>query len=203
VGREIAAKLSEAQDTSHWLATVRPDGRPHQRPIWAEWVAGSLYFACGNTVKGRHLARDTRCSVSMHIQGVDLVIEGNARQVTDETELLRVRDTYAAKGWTTLAGAAVPRRWLHPGHRRHGRARRLPRRRRRARGGPGLTASGRAPACVSGTGVRILRQGAERRGAGGPGAAGQVAARLISRRTGPPPPHAPAGVARRRRSRTG
>lgn len=81
---EMDTKLSEAQGTSHWLATVRPDGRPHQRPIWAEWVAGSLYFACGNTVKGRHLARDTRCSISMHIQGVDLVIEGNARQVTDE-----------------------------------------------------------------------------------------------------------------------
>jgi hypothetical protein len=96
---EIAAKLSEAQDGSHWLATVRPDGRPHQRPIWAEWVAGSMYFACGNTVKGRHLARDGRCSISMHTHGIDLVIEGNARQVTDETELLRVRDAYAAKGW--------------------------------------------------------------------------------------------------------
>jgi hypothetical protein len=99
---EIEAKLSEAQDASHWLATVRPDGRPHQRPIWAEWVAGSLYFTCGsNTVKRKHLARDGRCSISMHIQGVDLVIEGNARQVTDEAELLRVRDAYAAKGWTT------------------------------------------------------------------------------------------------------
>ncbi|MGH3367108.1 MAG: pyridoxamine 5'-phosphate oxidase family protein [Nocardioidaceae bacterium] len=98
---EIEAKLSDMQDDSQWLATVRPDGRPHQRPIWAEWVTGALYFACGSTtVKGKHLARDTRCSISMHTHGVDLIIEGNARLVTDETELLWVRDAYASKGWT-------------------------------------------------------------------------------------------------------
>jgi hypothetical protein len=96
---EIDAKLSEAEDGSHWLATVRPDGRPHQRPIWSEWVAGSLYFASGRTVKARHLARDGRCSISLHTHGIDLVIEGNARRVTDEAELVRVRDAYAAKGW--------------------------------------------------------------------------------------------------------
>jgi hypothetical protein len=96
---QVDALLSEPQSTSHWLATVRPDGRPHQRPIWAEWVAGTLYFACGNTIKGTHLTRDSRCSVSISTRGIDLVIEGNAHQVTDESELLGVRDAYAAKGW--------------------------------------------------------------------------------------------------------
>ena len=36
-------------------------------------------------------------------------------------------------------GAAVPRRWLQPDHRRHRRARHLPRRRDRTRNSPGLT----------------------------------------------------------------
>jgi Pyridoxamine 5'-phosphate oxidase len=96
---EIDARLAERQDTRHWLATVRPDGRPHQRPIWAEWVAGTLYFSCGDTVKGHHLARDGRCSVSISTRGFDLVIEGTARRVTDEAEIRRVRDAYADKGW--------------------------------------------------------------------------------------------------------
>jgi hypothetical protein len=96
---EMDARLSESQETSHWLATVRPDGRPHQRPIWAEWVAGTLYFCSGDTIKGHHLARDGRCSVSVCARGFDFVIEGVAHRVTDEAELRRVRDVYADKGW--------------------------------------------------------------------------------------------------------
>jgi Pyridoxamine 5'-phosphate oxidase len=95
----IDSQLSGRQDNSYWLATVRPDGRPHQRPIWAEWVAGTLYFSCGNTIKAHHLARDPRCSVSICTRHFDFVIEGDAHQVSDEAELRRVRDAYADKGW--------------------------------------------------------------------------------------------------------
>jgi Pyridoxamine 5'-phosphate oxidase len=96
---DVDSRLSERQNNSYWLATTRPDGRPHQRPIWAEWVAGTLYFSCGDTAKSRHLARDRRCSVSICTRGFDLVIEGDAHQVTDEAELQRVRDAYADGGW--------------------------------------------------------------------------------------------------------
>ena len=26
---------------THWLATVRPDGRPHVMPVWTVWVDGA------------------------------------------------------------------------------------------------------------------------------------------------------------------
>jgi hypothetical protein len=96
---DVSTRLAQGPDPSYWLATVREDGRSHQRPIWAEWVAGTLYFSSGNTLKSKHLARDPRCSIAIGAEGLDLVIEGKAHRVTDESELHRVRDRYADKGW--------------------------------------------------------------------------------------------------------
>ena len=37
-----AALLERAPN--YWLATVRPDGRPHVTPVWGAWVHGRLYL---------------------------------------------------------------------------------------------------------------------------------------------------------------
>src|SRR5947208_996633 len=29
---------------NYWLATVRPDGRPHVTPVWGAWVESALYI---------------------------------------------------------------------------------------------------------------------------------------------------------------
>ena len=48
-----------------WLATVRPDGRPHLMPIIAFWIDGAFHFVVGEgTRKGRNLAADGRCVVA-------------------------------------------------------------------------------------------------------------------------------------------
>ncbi len=28
----------------YWIATTRPDGRPHSMPVWGVWVDGALWF---------------------------------------------------------------------------------------------------------------------------------------------------------------
>jgi len=33
----------------YWIATTRPDGRPHVMVVWALWMDGVLYFATGST----------------------------------------------------------------------------------------------------------------------------------------------------------
>ncbi len=30
--------------TVYWIATTRPDGRPHAMPVWGVWVDGALWF---------------------------------------------------------------------------------------------------------------------------------------------------------------
>src|SRR5687767_4833930 len=88
------------QGRTYWLATVRPDGRPHVMPILGLWLDGAFYFITGETTrKGKNLAGDPRCVItasSITLPALDLIIEGDARQVVDEATLQRVVDAYGA-----------------------------------------------------------------------------------------------------------
>jgi hypothetical protein len=89
-----------AGGTSWWLATVRPDGRPHVAAVGALWVDGRFYFTSGpGTLKSRNLAQNPSCVLSAALAGLDLVVEGTAARVTDEATLRRIAERYAAQGW--------------------------------------------------------------------------------------------------------
>src|SRR6478672_10940026 len=67
-----------------WLATIDADGRPHVTGIGAVWHDGSFRFETGKTTrKGRNLARDPRCTLTVALSELDLVVEGEAYLVTD------------------------------------------------------------------------------------------------------------------------
>jgi hypothetical protein len=89
----------------YWLATVRPDGRPHVTPLIAVWLEGALYFCTGpGERKAQNLAQNLHCVLTTGCNalaaGLDLVVEGDAAQVRDEATLRCVADAYAAKyGW--------------------------------------------------------------------------------------------------------
>lgn len=83
-----------------WLATTRPDGRPHVAGVGALWVDGVIYFVTGpGTRKGRNLAENPDCAISVSLKGLDLVIEGSALKVTDDATLRRLAKKYADQGW--------------------------------------------------------------------------------------------------------
>jgi Pyridoxamine 5'-phosphate oxidase len=86
--------------TTYWLATTRPDGRPHVAGVGAVWVDGRFYFVSGApTRKSRNLANNPNCVISVALSGLDLVVEGTARVVTDDPTLQRLAKLYAAQGW--------------------------------------------------------------------------------------------------------
>jgi hypothetical protein len=90
---------SSAAGTS-WLATTKPDGRPHVAGVGALWVDGKVYFVSGvRTRKSRNLAANPSCVFSVSLTGIDLVLEGRAIRVTDRPTLLRLAKRYAAQGW--------------------------------------------------------------------------------------------------------
>ncbi|HZD69650.1 MAG TPA: pyridoxamine 5'-phosphate oxidase family protein [Actinomycetes bacterium] len=83
-----------------WLATVRPDGRPHVMPLGVLWVDGAFYFNAGPTTrKARNLAHNPHCVITVATHEFDLVVEGEAAKVTDDAKLQRIADAYAAEGW--------------------------------------------------------------------------------------------------------
>jgi nitroimidazol reductase NimA-like FMN-containing flavoprotein (pyridoxamine 5'-phosphate oxidase superfamily) len=47
-------RLSDSRN--YWVASTRPDGRPHLMPVWAVWVGDALYFSTARTsTKARNL----------------------------------------------------------------------------------------------------------------------------------------------------
>src|SRR4051812_37712583 len=83
-----------------WLATVNPDGSPHVTGIGALWVDGAFWFETGeHTRKGRNLARDPRCTLSIATHDFDLVVEGEAHKVTDPTTVKAMAARWATAGW--------------------------------------------------------------------------------------------------------
>jgi predicted pyridoxine 5'-phosphate oxidase superfamily flavin-nucleotide-binding protein len=96
---ETRQALEEAE--LFWISTVRADGRPHVTPIVAVWAEGAIHFSTGPTEQkavnlraNRHIVLTTGCN--NWDSGLDVVVEGDAVQVTDPATLERL-----ARAWTT------------------------------------------------------------------------------------------------------
>ena len=92
------------EDYSHaWLATVRPDGRPHLMPIISFWIDGALHFIVGaRTRKGRNLASNAWCVVGTEnrkLPSLDVIVEGTAEPLTDPDDVRRIADAFSSKNW--------------------------------------------------------------------------------------------------------
>ncbi len=96
----------------YWMATTRPDGRPHVVPRWGVWLAGHLYYdGSPQTVHARNLATNPACALHLG-DGTDAVIvEGRSGPSDPVTGDLGVRISaemnrkYAAAGYAPGATA--------------------------------------------------------------------------------------------------
>jgi general stress protein 26 len=99
---EVRRVIQEAE--LFWITTVRSDGRPHVTPLIAVWVDGAVYFSTGaGEQKAVNLARNPKCTLTTGSNawnsGLDVVIEGTATRITDDT-LLRT----LARAWESKYG---------------------------------------------------------------------------------------------------
>lgn len=96
-----ARQALEAAQIS-WVSTVRADGRPHVTPLVAVWLDGALHFTTGpdeqkahNLASNPHVVVTTGCN--QWDQGLDVMVEGEARHVTDPSTLERLAAAWATK----------------------------------------------------------------------------------------------------------
>jgi pyridoxine/pyridoxamine 5'-phosphate oxidase len=83
-----------------WLTTVNEDGSPHVTAVGALWLDGAFWFQTGTgTRKRKNVARDPRCSLALSIRDADVVIEGDAAQVTEPAAVARIAKAWADDGW--------------------------------------------------------------------------------------------------------
>jgi PPOX class probable F420-dependent enzyme len=102
VAADLDAGLSQAPGTGGpdrhtcWLATIDEDGRPHVTGIGAIWHDSAFWFETGATTrKGRNIARDPRCTLSVAADHFDLVVEGDAEHVTDPNKVAELAALWA------------------------------------------------------------------------------------------------------------
>lgn len=83
-----------------WLTTLGPDGSPHVTAVGALWADDAFWFETGEgTRKGRNLARDPRCALSLATEEFDLAVHGTAERVTDPATVAAMAQRWAAGGW--------------------------------------------------------------------------------------------------------
>ena len=86
----------------YWLVSVRADGRPHTTPGTGVWDGDAAYFTTGpEEQKARNLAANPHCSLiagaNHYDQGLEVVVEGVATRVTDQTRLGEIAAAYDTK----------------------------------------------------------------------------------------------------------
>jgi hypothetical protein len=83
---------------NYWIATTRPDGRPHVMPVWGVWLEDGFYFSTGkNTRKAQNLAADPRCVVCAECADEAIIVEGVVEPVDDASVYDRFANAYVAK----------------------------------------------------------------------------------------------------------
>lgn len=93
---QIEEKLAASRN--YWIASTRPDGRPHVMPVWGVWLEGALMFSTSRASrKARNIA--IHPALSVHLESGDdvVVLEGAPREAVGADLLARYADAYDAK----------------------------------------------------------------------------------------------------------
>ena len=98
--RASAALNATGKKNDTWfMGTTDPDGQPHAAGVGALWHAGGLFFTSGDgTRKSRNLGKNPAATISISLDGIDLVFEGSVERVTDRATLEAVADRYNDDG---------------------------------------------------------------------------------------------------------
>jgi hypothetical protein len=93
-----------ALDTAEllWISTVRAEDRPHITPLVAVWLDAAIYFCTGDAEQKAINQRQNPQVILMTgcnswDGGLDIVVEGEAVQVTDDGLLTRLAEAWATK----------------------------------------------------------------------------------------------------------
>jgi hypothetical protein len=96
------------RDMGQFLATSSSDGVPHSAGVGGAWLDGDLYFTSSPRArKARNIAENPRATISMRLEGIDAVFEGDVSRVTDKPTLEKLKSIYNEGGWpATVEGDA-------------------------------------------------------------------------------------------------
>jgi Pyridoxamine 5'-phosphate oxidase len=92
----------------YWLATTRPDGRPHVVPVDGIWLDGACHFGgAPETVHARNLRADPRAAIHLDDSEAATIAEGVAEVHTPTPEFARELDAAAKRKYGYSVGPDV------------------------------------------------------------------------------------------------
>lgn len=93
---QLEPRIEAAQH--YWLATVRPDGRPHVVPLDGLWVGGDLYFGGSpTTVRHRNLVGNGQAVMHLEDATSAVIVEGACAVIEADAELAETLSTTARR----------------------------------------------------------------------------------------------------------
>lgn len=88
------ARLVVAQN--YWIATTRPDGRPHSRPVWGIWLDNAFYFSTGSLAL-QNLTSQPAITVHLESGSEVVILEGEAEVVNERSLTEQIVGLYNQK----------------------------------------------------------------------------------------------------------
>jgi hypothetical protein len=93
----------------YWLATTRPDARPHVMVIWGVWVNDEFWFSTGNkSRKARNLAANPQCVICNEDSAHAVIVEGTVEVMDEKASLEPVFVAYQNKYKMDIRGMGEP-----------------------------------------------------------------------------------------------
>ncbi len=112
---QVVERLTES--TQYWMATTRPDGRPHVVPRWGAWIDGHLWYdGSPDTLHARNLANNPACVLHLEDGWKAVIVEGTSGP-SDSPGLefgARIAEALAAK-YGARGYSPEPDAWEGPG----------------------------------------------------------------------------------------
>jgi hypothetical protein len=83
---------------NYWIATSRPDGRPHLMLVWGIWWQDAFWFSTGpRTRKAKNISADPHCVIGTEKADEAVILEGVAEEIKDRSVWKQVAQIYNAK----------------------------------------------------------------------------------------------------------
>jgi len=83
---------------NYWIATSRPEGRPHLMLVWGVWWQDAFWFSTGRrTRKAKNIAADAHCVVATEKADEAVILEGLAEEITDRAVWKQIVEAYNRK----------------------------------------------------------------------------------------------------------
>jgi nitroimidazol reductase NimA-like FMN-containing flavoprotein (pyridoxamine 5'-phosphate oxidase superfamily) len=87
---QVRERLVESKQ--YWLATVRPDGRPHVVPRWGVWLDDRLYYDGAPTTRhARNLEQNSHVSLNLEDGWQAVIVEGTSEATRADADGLGAR----------------------------------------------------------------------------------------------------------------